>query len=71
MPGTETYGAGGTISGGSDSYTWTQTASDYANFSQQGGGPTLASYTSYRLWLGDQLISSFSDAGTVILGNKY
>jgi hypothetical protein len=41
MAGTENYGTGGTISAGTDSFTWSQTASDNLVITQDYGGTTL------------------------------
>src|SRR5262249_20999075 len=53
MAGTETYGTGGTISGGSDSFNWGQTASDNLIAVQIYGGTTLGAYTLYNVTLND------------------
>jgi hypothetical protein len=68
MTGTETLGSGGTVTGGSDSFSWTQSASDLFTLVQSGGG-TSGQYTQYQLTVYDQLIAGFTDAGTDILGS--
>ncbi len=68
MSGTETYGPGGTVSGGSDSFTWAQTASDNLILTQDYGGTTLGAYTLYDMTVDDQIYQNFSDVGKDILG---
>jgi len=68
MLGTETYGSGGTVSGGSDSFTWAQTATDALGLTEDGGGTTLGAYTLYQITESDQLYQNFSDVGNDILG---
>ena len=68
MSGTETYGPGGTVSGGSDSFTWAQTASDNLILTQDYGGTTLGAYTLYDMTVDDQIYQNFSDSGNDILG---
>src|SRR5579885_1911166 len=67
MLGTETLGPGGTVSGGADSFTWAQSASDYYGVVQYGGG-TGSLATDYYLSAGDVFIEDFSDSGTDLLG---
>jgi hypothetical protein len=43
MAGTETYGTGGTISGGSDSFTWSQSATDVDTLINTGDEGTIGS----------------------------
>jgi hypothetical protein len=47
MVGTETYGTSGTISGGSDSFTWNQWSTDSLSMGEQGGGPTVRAIPNY------------------------
>ena len=68
MSGTETYGPGATVSGGSDSFTWAQTASDNLILTQDYGGTTLGAYTLYDMTVDDQIYQNFSDVGNDILG---
>ena len=68
MSGTETYGPEGTVSGGSDSFTWAQTASDNLILTQDYGGTTLGAYTLYDMTVDDQIYQNFSDVGNDILG---
>ena len=68
MSGTETYGQGGTISGGSDSFTWAQTASDNLIITQAYGGTTLGAYTQFDMTVDDIIYQNFSDVGNDILG---
>ena len=72
MQGTETLGAGGVVTGGSDSFTWVQWASDSLGLAEaQGSGTSLlGSYTNYQIALTDTISNSFSDAGTDILGTS-
>jgi hypothetical protein len=68
MLGTETYGALGTVSSGSDSFTWAQTASDLLALMENAGGTTLGAYTEYGLTIVDQMYENYSDVGNDILG---
>ena len=68
MLGTETYGVGGSVSAGSDSFTWSQTASDNLILTQDYNGTTLGAYTLYDMTVDDQIYQSFYDVGTDILG---
>ena len=67
MTGTETLGSGGGVTGGSDSFTWWQNASDVLTMVEDGGG-TSGVYTQYQLTLYDQISQDFADNGTDILG---
>ena len=69
MTGTETLSTRGAISGGSDTFTWTETASDLYTLVQDGGG-TSGLYNEYQLTLCDQLYQGFTDTGTDILGSS-
>jgi hypothetical protein len=53
MLGTETYGTGGTISGGADSFTWAQTAYDNATIDEYGNNGTMGAAFDYHLGLLD------------------
>ncbi len=68
MSGTETYGPGGAVSGGADSFTWAQTASDNLILTQDYGGTTLGAYTLYDMTVDDQIYQNFPDVGNDILG---
>jgi hypothetical protein len=67
MVGTETYGAGGVITGGSDFYTWIQSGLDNDTYYQSQGGSTLTVYTEYTISINDSISDSLSDRGTDIL----
>ena len=68
MLGTETYGSEGTVSSGSDSFTWAQTASDLLAMTENANGPTLGAYTEYNVDVVDQMYENYSDVGNDILG---
>ncbi len=68
MLGTETYGTGGTISGGADSFTWAQTAYDNATIDEYGNNGTMGAALDYHLVLLDIVEDTFNDTGTDILG---
>ena len=68
MMGTETYGTGGTVSSGSDSFTWAQLGLDNLTMSEQGGGSAGGTYTTYMVSEADNIDNSFSAVGTDILG---
>jgi hypothetical protein len=68
MLGTETYGSEGTVSSGSDSFTWAQTASDLLALNENANGPTLGANTEYNLDVVDQMYENYSDVGNDILG---
>ncbi len=70
MLGTETYGMGGTVAGGSDSFTWGQTASDNDVIVEIGDQGTLGSGLDYVITVGDLDLDTFSDIGTDILGSS-
>ena len=69
MTGTETLGTGGSVASGSDSFSWTETASDMYTLVQYGGG-TSGLYNEYQLTLLDQMYEGFTDTGTDILGSS-
>ncbi len=68
MLGTETYGMGGTISGGADSFTWAQTGYDNATIDEYGNNGTMGAALDYHLVLLDIVEDTFNDTGTDILG---
>src|SRR5271169_6476285 len=68
MQGTETYGSDGTVSSGSDSFTWAQTASDLLVLTETANGPTLGAYPEYNMTVVDQMYENFSDVGNDLLG---
>ena len=68
MLGTETYAPGGAISGGSDSYTWIQSATNLATISEAGDSGTMGSALNYVLSLADYIGDGITDVGTDILG---
>ena len=68
MLGTETYGPGGTISGGSDSFTWIQSANDNDTIDEHGNYGTLGSALDYHIVVFDTVEDSLSDVGTDVLG---
>jgi hypothetical protein len=63
MPGTETYGTGGTVSGGSDSFTWAQSVSDTVVMTQTICDTVTASPV-YALTENDQVVGDYYDVGT-------
>jgi hypothetical protein len=68
MRGTETYAPGGSVSGGSDSFTWTQIATDSEALGFGQSGNTLTTYTLYSAWEFDTISDNYTDVGTDILG---
>ena len=63
----QTYGAGGSVSTGSDSYTWAQSVSDTVTLGQSICDTVTASPV-YDVIEYDELIDDFYDVGTDILG---
>jgi trimeric autotransporter adhesin len=72
MQGSESLGAGGVVTGGSDSYTWVQWASDAFGLTEAQGSDSesLDAYTDYQINLTDTISNSFSDVGADILGTS-
>ena len=70
MLGTETYAPGGAVSGGSDSYTWIQSASDVATIIEVGDAGTLGGAPEYEISVADYIGNEISDVGTDILGSS-
>jgi hypothetical protein len=67
MTGTETYGTGGTVSGGSDSFTWAPSVSDTLVLTQT-ICDTVTSSPVHALTENDLLIDNFYDVGTEVPG---
>ncbi len=67
MSGTETYGPGGTISGGSDNFTWDQNAYDQTTivYDQVAG---TATQTNYEMLVTDTVSDTMADVGSDVLG---
>ncbi len=68
MLGTETYASGGSISGGSDSYTWIQGSNDDDNIYEATDNGTIGSAPYYNTTVIDSMSDSLSDYGTDTLG---